>query len=499
MWGKKRGFALPSSSNRPTFRRSLNFTDVLQEKTKDILFTATADFLASMLAWYTFFWIRTGSGWFESVQTAAPATVHIPAILISIYWVGFFAFFGLYRELYLQGRFDEVTSVFKISLLGMLVLFFLLFMDDLGWNASNLKTAKVKTAVYWMAQFSWVALGRIIVRTRQKWRVKRGIGLHRTLLVGTGTSAYHVFDNLRRNSVLGLQLVGIVREKNDAEPAWENTLPVMGNLGDIREIIEKENIDEVIAAFDTADREKIVEVLNQCDRSDVKVKILPDFYQIITGMNKTNQIFGLPFIDVMPDPMPEWEKIVKRIFDFTVALVILLVGLPVWILIGILIRLTSPGPAIFRQSRVGLRGREFVMMKFRTMYQDAEKRTGPIWATDNDPRITPVGYWLRKLRLDEIPQLINVLRGEMSLVGPRPERPFFVEQFKKEIPLYTRRLRVKPGITGWAQVKWKYDASLEDVKEKTRYDLFYLENMSLRMDFKILLNTLLTVVMAKGK
>jgi len=182
-----------------------------------------------------------------------------------------------------------------------------------------------------------------------------------------------------------------------------------------------------------------------------------------------------------------------------ISLLILLVTLPLFLILVILVRITSKGPAVFRQERVGLYGRPFTMYKFRTMYQDAEERSGPVWAKENDPRITPLGFWLRKLRLDEIPQLVNVLKGDMSLVGPRPERQFFVDQFKKEIPLYTRRLRVRPGITGWAQVKWKYDESFEDVKEKTKYDLFYVENMSLRMDFKILINTIFTVIAGKGQ
>lgn len=167
--------------------------------------------------------------------------------------------------------------------------------------------------------------------------------------------------------------------------------------------------------------------------------------------------------------------------------------------IAIIIKLTSKGPVIYAQERVGRNGKTFTMFKFRTMKQDAEADSGPMWATENDPRVTKVGYWLRKLRLDEMPQLLNVLSGSMSLVGPRPERPHFVDQFKVQIPLYTRRLRVRPGITGWAQVKWKYDESLADVKEKTKYDLYYVENISLMMDMKILINTILTMVKGKGQ
>ena len=256
----------------------------------------------------------------------------------------------------------------------------------------------------------------------------------------------------------------------------------------------------MIAALEQEDTAKLIRIVDEIDVPDVSVKIVPNFLNMITGLNQTNQIFGLPLIEVMPDPMPSWEKFTKRTFDIILSLCILVVTAPLFLVLIVLIKITSPGPAVFSQERLGLYGKPFIIYKFRTMYEDAEARSGPVWATENDPRITPLGFWLRKLRLDEIPQLYNVLKGDMSLVGP-PDRngPIFVNKFKKEIPLYTRRLRVRPGITGWAQVKWKYDESMEDVIEKTKYDLFYVENMSLRMDFKILLNTIATVVRGKGQ
>jgi exopolysaccharide biosynthesis polyprenyl glycosylphosphotransferase len=200
----------------------------------------------------------------------------------------------------------------------------------------------------------------------------------------------------------------------------------------------------------------------------------------------------------MPELMPEWEKKLKRIFDLIVSFLILIVSSPVIIVTSIAIKIDSKGPMFFKQERMGQDGKVFNILKFRSMIKDAEKYTGPVWSQKDDPRVTRVGRLVRKLRIDEIPQMYNVLKGQMSIVGPRPERPYFVEKLSQEIPYYKRRLKVRPGITGWAQVKHKYDESIEDVKVKLRYDLFYIENMSLRMDFKIMLRTIWVVLFGKG-
>jgi len=210
-------------------------------------------------------------------------------------------------------------------------------------------------------------------------------------------------------------------------------------------------------------------------------------------------MYGLPLIEVLPEPMQAWEQSLKRLFDMVVSFFVLVIGAPLWFLIGVLVRMTSKGGAIYKQERIGQGGKSFTMLKFRTMGEHAEAETGPVWASENDPRYTALGRWLRKTRIDEIPQFWNVLKGEMSLVGPRPERPFFVDQLAKEIPLYSRRHRVKPGITGWAQVKWKYDSDLKDVQQKVKYDLFYIENMSFRKDLQILFRTVYTALRGSGR
>jgi exopolysaccharide biosynthesis polyprenyl glycosylphosphotransferase len=242
----------------------------------------------------------------------------------------------------------------------------------------------------------------------------------------------------------------------------------------------------------------LVDIISQLENKNVGLKIVPDLYEILSGQAKTAQIYGVPLIDIMPELMPEWEKRLKRLLDILISLLILIVSLPVILIFSIAIKIDSNGTVFFKQERIGMNNKIFKIIKFRSMYKDAEKHTGPVWSQKNDPRVTRVGRILRRLRIDEIPQMYNVLKGEMSLVGPRPERPFFVEKLSTEIPYYKRRLKVRPGITGWAQVKHKYDESIEDVKIKLRYDLFYIENMSLRMDIKIMIRTMFVVLFGKG-
>jgi len=468
---------------------------------KNILNTFLADCVALIGSWYLFYLMRFRFGIMPMESSQAPAELFVPAVVIAVFWLILFAIFGMYNQLYLTSRFDEILRVGKVTVLGTLVLFFVLFIDNLGWNTENISYAKTYTLTYWLVVFVSVAVLRVMMLTYEIHQVKRsGKGLHLAVIIGTGETARDIRANLDRNRTSGMNVVGFVTENGGtAGPKVLDGTPVIGSVDQIREIIIRYNIKDVIVALEHEDSEKLIRIVDDIDITDVSVKIVPGFIHLISGLNRTNQIFGLPLIEVMPDPMPSWEKFTKRLFDMVISLLILLVTLPLFLILVILVRITSKGPAVFRQERVGLYGRPFTMYKFRTMYQDAEERSGPVWAKENDPRITPLGFWLRKLRLDEIPQLVNVLKGDMSLVGPRPERQFFVDQFKKEIPLYTRRLRVRPGITGWAQVKWKYDESFEDVKEKTKYDLFYVENMSLRMDFKILINTIFTVIAGKGQ
>lgn len=467
---------------------------------KNIINTFIFDCIALLGSWYLFYFIRFEMGIIPSQSSQGPAELFLPALVIGIYWIVVFIIFGMYKKLYLTSRFDEILRVGKVTVLGTLVLFFVLFIDNLGWNSENINYAKSYTLTYWLVVFISVAFFRVLVITAEIVQIKKGRGLHRAVIIGTGETAINIRENLDRNKTSGMNVIGFVTETDTRTRTKHiDGVPIIGSLNNIRNLIIEHQVKDVIVALEQEDTEKLIRIVDDIDIPDVSVKIVPGFIHLITGLNRTNQIFGLPLIEVMPDPMPSWEKFTKRFFDILMSLIILVITSPLILVLLVLIKTTSKGPAIFSQERIGLYGKPFTIYKFRTMYHDAEARSGPVMATKNDPRITPLGNWLRKLRFDEIPQLYNVLKGDMSLIGPRPERAFFVEQFKKEIPLYTRRLRVRPGITGWAQVKWKYDESLEDVKEKTKYDLFYVENMSLRMDFKILINTIFTVIAGKGQ
>jgi len=462
---------------------------------REIIFTSLLDFLIILASWFVFHSYNNES--IRMLLNAVDLDFVYAGILLSFFWIFIFVLLGLYKKLYLISRLDEFFGVVKCTVFGTLVLFFIVIIDD----TISIHAQKNLIITYWAITFTSVSLNRFFIRSIQRYYAQRGKGLHRTIIIGTGITAKTAFDDLNRNKTLGMEVLGYI-QVNGKKPSVESGIAheeVIGHLDSIREIILKHEIQDILVAIEPERRQDLVDVIAKVDFPDVSLKLLPDFYQLVSGLNKTNQIFGMPIIEISPEPMPLWEKVIKRVLDIVISTVVLIVLLPFLLIIGIMIKSNSKGPAIFKQRRVGRNEKDFTILKFRTMFEDAEAESGPTWATENDPRITPLGLWLRKLRIDEIPQLLNVIKGDMSLVGPRPERPHFVDQFRTQIPLYTRRLRVRPGITGWAQVKWKYDSSFDDVKEKTKYDLYYVENVSLKMDTKILINTLITMIKGKGQ
>lgn len=462
-------------------------------KTKEKIFLLITDFVMINLAWFVYSYIRLKTGWFDLI--IAPE-IFIPGLVIYFYWLLIFTFVGMYRTWFAASRFDEISTLFKASFFGIFLLFFLIFIDDYMHNVAT--ATRILIFIYWALFLVFVGAGRLFIRSLQRNLLIKGIGRRCGLIIGFNERAREVLDSVTNAKALGIDIEAFVAvDEANVGKEYKN-IRVEGTIAHINSLIEKYKAKEIILALEKENHDVLVDVISKTEGKNINLKIVPDLYEILSGQARTSQIYGIPLIDIMPELMPEWEKKLKRVFDILVSLLILAITSPILIITSIAIKLDSKGPVFFKQERMGQNGKVFNILKFRSMINDAEKYTGPVWSQKDDPRVTRVGRIVRKMRIDEIPQMYNVLKGEMSLVGPRPERPFFVEKLSQEIPYYKRRLKVRPGITGWAQVKHKYDESIEDVKVKLRYDLFYIENMSIRMDFKIMLRTILVVLFGKG-
>ncbi len=457
------------------------------------IFVFAIDFLTINLATISFFYFRVKTGLFDIL---AEPIILLAASGIYFYWLLIFTFVGMYRTWFAASRFDELSTLFKASFVGIFILFFLILYDDFVNNVASANRFLI--LIYWAIFLLYTSVGRIFIRSLQRRLLINGIGRRNAVIVGFNTKANDMHNNILRYKGLGLDVVGYLAVNEENIGKSYNEIKVLDTYRNVRKYLQELNIKEIILAIERDEEDVLIKVVSDCDNEEVSIKIIPDLYEIVSGQARTSQLYGFPLIDIMPQLMPEWEKKIKRLMDMIIAFIFLLLASPVILLSALLIKIDSRGPVFYKQERSGLNGKIFNIIKFRSMIQDAEKHSGPVWSSKNDPRVTRVGKLLRKVRLDEVPQMINVLKGDMSLVGPRPERPYFVEKLSEEIPLYKRRLKVRPGITGWAQVKHKYDETIEDVKTKLRYDLFYIENMSLRNDLKILFRTAIVVLFGKG-
>jgi Undecaprenyl-phosphate glucose phosphotransferase len=298
-----------------------------------------------------------------------------------------------------------------------------------------------------------------------------------------------VADKVLEHRDLGYQIVGFIDDRASGDHIGYRGLPMLGTLEDASEVLQRERVDQLYVALPLDEHVKMLTLVESANREVVDVKVVPDLLQVISLRAHLEDLDGIPIINLHGVPLRGFNSVLKRAIDAVLSLAALAALAVPMAIIWAVIRLTSPGPALFRQERMGLDGKSFHVWKFRSMYTDAEADTGPVWATEDDPRCTPPGRWLRRLSLDELPQFWNVLRGDMSLVGPRPERPFFVQQFKHQIPQYMLRHKVKAGLTGWAQVNgWRGNTSIE---KRIEYDLYYIENWSVSLDIKILWMTVL--------
>ncbi len=464
-----------------------------------------ADIASFAMVFYMMFWLQFYSGWVpERYDPSKDFAAHITPFLIHIVgWVALFLITGLYRKWMLHSRSYQIYCIGKTVGLGVILLFCMSFGPDILSSIFSAQPVKAIYTpffkiliIYFFVTTFVVSQFRMAIQTLLRFLLARGVGIDKMIVIGTRESSQRLVTNIEKTPHLGHRVAGFIAFHPTTEKEVEG-YPILGGVQDLRRIVEKQRITSLTITHEESSHDQILTVLAEVADLPIRVFVVPDLYDVVTGPFKTSFVHGVDLKELFPHNMPEWQVALKRILDLSVATLLLLLTLPITLTAALAIRLDSPGPIFYAQERMGQFGRIFKVYKFRTMRTDAEAN-GPQWATKGDSRITRVGAFLRKTRIDEIPQFICVFRGEMSMVGPRPEREHFVKKLKGDIPLYTRRLVMKPGITGWAQVRHHYDTSIEDVKRKLMYDLYYFENMSILLDFQILLRTIYVVLTGRG-
>jgi len=441
--------------------------------------TLTADVVVIAACWVLAYWLRFYSGLFSRGDVPpffwGYALQLGPILLV---WGFAFKAFDLYRPLRLGSHLSEWWDIAKASSLGAIVLVAIMSFVFRGYDYS-----RAAIGIFWAMSIVGATMSRVVFREALRVTRRRGYNLRYAVVVGGGEAAVEVFRVLRRRPDVGVRVLGRLGDKREeGESRW------LGAPEDIRGVLDAHQVDIVIIALPHADYPRLGAILDGIGDDPVAIHLVPDVFSLASLRGGIEEFETLPIIHLRESPLYGWNRLLKRVFDVVFGAVALLALAPLMLAIAAVIKLTSHGPVLYQQERMGLDGRRFRMLKFRSMVPEAEVATGPRWAVPDDPRRTGFGAFLRRFSLDELPQLVNVLRGEMSLVGPRPERPSFVEDFRRRVPRYMLRHKVKAGITGWAQINgWRGNTSIE---KRIEYDLYYIERWSIGLDVKILLQTL---------
>ena len=461
------------------------------------------DWILSAVAWTLFYYFRKtyevadASVWQRFGIAFHDNSFWLALTVIPIGWVALYGITGAYQSVYSKSRVKELSQTFFITLLGVTVLFFAAILDD---QIMTYKTYYQSFITLFGLQFFLTYFGRLVITSIVKHNIKTGkIGFN-TLIVGGFENAVAIYKEIaEQEKPTGQRFVGYVSVRDVPRRPLDEYLTCLGPVNDIVDIVKKYEVEEVIIAIERSEKDCMNVILPVMNLTKAEVEIIPVMQDLVFGNVKQSAIWRAPLVQVSPELMPIWQRVIKRLFDIVVSLFVLIVFSPVYFITAIIVKLTSPGPVFYVQERIGKNGKPFKMAKFRSMRVDAEADCTPQLSSDDDPRITKFGKFMRKVRLDEIPQFWTVLKGDMSIVGYRPERKYYIDQIVERAPYYNMLLLVKPGITSWGEVKFGYAENVDEMIERLKYDILYIENVSISLDLKILIYTVLIVVQGRGK
>jgi len=408
-----------------------------------------------------------------------PFLTYLTLLIIMLpLWYIVFKAFGLYRPRRISSKFAEVVNIATATAIAILILVSLTFF------VRRYEFSRLTFVYFGIICVVALCVERIIFREFLRLIRKRGYNLRHALIVGTGNLALDVTDRVHSHPELGIKIKGLLSDEKSQIGNELKGFKVLDTFENILNIVKDHNIDMVLITLPLSAHERLKSILDDIGDEMVSIMLIPDLLELATLRGDIGEFEGMPIISLRDTPLYGWNVVAKRVMDIMLSIAILLAVSPLMFVISILVKATSVGPVFYKQERMGLDGKIFSMLKFRTMETQAEKETGPVWAAKGDSRRTPIGSFLRKTSMDELPQFFNVLKGDMSIVGPRPEREFFIQQFRSKIPKYMLRHKMKAGITGWAQISgWRGNTSLE---KRIEYDIYYIENWSLRFDLIIM-------------